>query len=134
MATVSELQRQNAELAQVITTEVRRDPHTAVANKKTVLPPITWQWSATTGTKSAGSWKMGSQTRGNGIVDRRRDSRRVAAVPPCLEVPQIDCAGSIAGIGIPSPPAGFDGIARFRFLNQFTYGNFGDQGSFGLEL
>jgi hypothetical protein len=27
----------------------------------------------------------------------------------------------------------FDGIACFRFLNRFTYGNFGDPGQFGLE-
>jgi hypothetical protein len=30
-------------------------------------------------------------------------------------------------------PRPFDGIACFRFLNRFTYGNFGDPNQFGLE-
>ena len=34
---------------------------------------------------------------------------------------------------VPSCPAGFDGIAGFRFLNRFTYGNWGDPRRFGLE-
>jgi hypothetical protein len=36
-------------------------------------------------------------------------------------------------VGISRSPRGFDGIACFRFLNRFTYGNFGDPGGFGLE-
>ena len=36
-------------------------------------------------------------------------------------------------VGVPSVPAGFDGIACFGFLNRFTYGNFGDSRQFGLE-
>jgi hypothetical protein len=32
-------------------------------------------------------------------------------------------------VGLP----GFDGIAAFRFLNRFTYGNFGKPTQFGLE-
>jgi len=36
-------------------------------------------------------------------------------------------------VGVPSVPAGFDGIACFGFLNRFTYGNFGDPSQFGLE-
>jgi hypothetical protein len=35
---------------------------------------------------------------------------------------------------IPNPPTGFDGIACFRFLNRFTYGNFGAATHFGLEV
>jgi hypothetical protein len=36
--------------------------------------------------------------------------------------------------GVPTVPEDFDGIACFRFLNRFHYGNFGDPNSFGLEL
>jgi hypothetical protein len=36
-------------------------------------------------------------------------------------------------VGIAARPAGFDGNACFRFLNQFTYGNFGDPTQFGPE-
>lgn len=36
--------------------------------------------------------------------------------------------------GVNRVPPGFDGIACFRFLNRFTYGNFGDPNAFGLEL
>lgn len=41
---------------------------------------------------------------------------------------------SVPVVGVPSPPAGFDGIACFRFLNRFTFGNFADQSGFGLEI
>jgi hypothetical protein len=37
-------------------------------------------------------------------------------------------------VGVSAPPSGLDGIACFRFLNRFTYGNFGDPGQFGLEI
>ena len=37
-------------------------------------------------------------------------------------------------VGVTQVPAGLDGIAGFRFLNRFTYGNFGDPGRFGLEV
>ena len=37
-------------------------------------------------------------------------------------------------MGVPSVPAGFDGIACFGFLNGFTYGNFGDPGMFAMTL
>jgi hypothetical protein len=39
----------------------------------------------------------------------------------------------LCAVGVPSVPAGFDGIACFSFLNRFTYGNFGDPSQFGLE-
>jgi hypothetical protein len=35
---------------------------------------------------------------------------------------------------VPAYPVGFGGIACFRFLNRFTYGNFGDPNQFGLEI
>jgi hypothetical protein len=34
---------------------------------------------------------------------------------------------------VPANPQGFEGIAGFRFLNRFTYGNFGNPAEFGLE-
>jgi hypothetical protein len=36
-------------------------------------------------------------------------------------------------VGVPSTPRGFDGIACFRFLRRFHYGNFGDPDVFGLD-
>lgn len=50
-----------------------------------------------------------------------------------VQIPQIGFDRDVRVVGIPSPPSGFDGIAGFRFLNRFTYGNFGDKGQFGLE-
>ena len=39
---------------------------------------------------------------------------------------------SASGREMAAPP-GFEGIASFRFLDRFTFGNFGDPGQFGLE-
>jgi hypothetical protein len=36
-------------------------------------------------------------------------------------------------VGVPAAPVGFEGVACFRFVNRFQYGNFGDFGVFGLE-
>jgi hypothetical protein len=39
-----------------------------------------------------------------------------------------------AGVaGVPANPPGLEGIAGFRFLNRFTYGNFGNPAEFGIE-
>jgi hypothetical protein len=51
-----------------------------------------------------------------------------------VEIPQIGCDEHVEAVGVPTIPSGFDGIAGFRFLNRFHYGNFGDKGQFGLEL
>jgi hypothetical protein len=50
-----------------------------------------------------------------------------------VRLPAIAFQQNLRVIGVPSVPAGFDGIACFRFLNRFTYGNFGDPSQFGLE-
>jgi hypothetical protein len=50
-----------------------------------------------------------------------------------VQLPTLGFAQNIPVVGAPSVPTGFDGIACFRFLNRFTYGNFGDPGQFGLE-
>ncbi|MBI1830881.1 MAG: hypothetical protein HYR84_05445 [Planctomycetes bacterium] len=51
-----------------------------------------------------------------------------------VEIPLLNFADIIPALGVPTPPAAFDGIACFRFLNRFSYGNFGDSGRFGLEI
>jgi hypothetical protein len=50
------------------------------------------------------------------------------------EIPALGFRKAIWAVAVDSPPLGFDGSAGFRFLNQFTYGNFGDKTKFGLEL
>jgi hypothetical protein len=50
-----------------------------------------------------------------------------------VQVPELGFNGDVAVVGVPTTPVGFDSIAGFRFLNCFTYGNFGDPGQFGLE-
>ncbi|MGH7170685.1 MAG: hypothetical protein ACRELG_10440 [Gemmataceae bacterium] len=50
-----------------------------------------------------------------------------------VQVPALGFAQRLRAVGVPSVPRRFDGIAGFRFLNRFTYGNFGDPGQFGLE-
>jgi hypothetical protein len=39
----------------------------------------------------------------------------------------------VNAVGVPTISPGLGGIACFRFLNQFTCGNFGDPKQFGLE-
>jgi len=53
-----------------------------------------------------------------------------------LEIPELNMARRVNAIIVP-PSEIFqdvDGFACFRFLNSFSYGNFGDQNTFGLEL
>jgi len=50
-----------------------------------------------------------------------------------LQVPALGFSGDVRAVGVPSALAGFDGIACFKFLNRFQYGNFGDPTRFGLE-
>ncbi len=50
-----------------------------------------------------------------------------------VQVPELGFDDDVKVAGVPTVPVGFDGIAGFRFLNRFTYGNFGDPGQFGLE-
>jgi hypothetical protein len=48
-------------------------------------------------------------------------------------IPALQFDGFVPVVGVPTLPRGFDGIACFRFLSRFTYGNFGDAMTFGLE-
>jgi hypothetical protein len=50
-----------------------------------------------------------------------------------VRLPALGFDQRLHAVGVPSAPAGFDGIACFAFLNRFTYGNFGDPSQFGLE-
>lgn len=50
-----------------------------------------------------------------------------------VQLPALGFNQIVRVVGVPSVPVGFDGIACFRFLNRFTYGNFGDPNQFGLE-
>jgi hypothetical protein len=50
-----------------------------------------------------------------------------------VQIPALGFARNLRVVGVTSVPAGIEGIACFSFLNQFTYGNFGDPKQFGLE-
>lgn len=51
-----------------------------------------------------------------------------------VRIPVLGFDHAVPAVGVSKIPAGFDGIACFRFLRRFAYGNFGDSQSFGLEL
>ena len=50
-----------------------------------------------------------------------------------VRIPRLGFSNTVKIVGVPIVPKNFDGIASFRFLNRFHYGNFGDRDSFGLE-
>jgi hypothetical protein len=50
-----------------------------------------------------------------------------------VQVPALGFDQAIPVAAVPVNVPGFDGLACFRFLNRFTYGNFGDPSLFGLE-
>jgi hypothetical protein len=50
-----------------------------------------------------------------------------------IAIPALGYAKDLQAAAIAAPPAYFDGTACFSFLNEFTYGNFGDPRQFGLE-
>jgi hypothetical protein len=49
-----------------------------------------------------------------------------------VRISALNYLGNIEVVGVPKVPGGFDGIACFKFLNRFHFGNFGDSDSFGL--
>ena len=51
-----------------------------------------------------------------------------------VQLPALGFDQKIRVVGVPSAPAGFDGLACFSLLNRFSYGNFGDPSQFGLEV
>lgn len=52
-----------------------------------------------------------------------------------VEIPSLSVLRQVHAVIVPVEAifSGVDGFACFRFLNSFTYGNFGDANSFGLE-
>jgi hypothetical protein len=50
-----------------------------------------------------------------------------------VQIPDLGFDRHLYVVGVPRVPSGLDGIACFRFLNRFHYGNVGDAGQFGLE-
>jgi hypothetical protein len=50
-----------------------------------------------------------------------------------IQIPSLQFVDAVTVAGVPRVPHGFDGIACFKFLNRFHYGNFGDANNFGLE-
>jgi len=53
-----------------------------------------------------------------------------------IEMPALNVSRIVAAMIVPSAqlPSGLNGIVTYRFLNSFTFGNFGDKAGFGLEL
>ena len=51
-----------------------------------------------------------------------------------LRVAQLKFDRYVRAVAAPSLPPGLDGIAGFRFLSQFTYGNLGGRDTFGSEV
>src|SRR5258708_8941902 len=43
-----------------------------------------------------------------------------------VQIPELGFDAPVHAAGVPTNPPGFEGIACFRFLNRFTYGNFGN--------
>ena len=50
-----------------------------------------------------------------------------------VQIPVLGFDQHVRAVGVAAAPKDVDGIASFRFLNRFTYGNFGDPQQFGLE-
>lgn len=53
-----------------------------------------------------------------------------------ITIPALNLVSRVNIMAVPAEtlPDGLQGIACFRFLNSFTYGNFGNPAEFGLEL
>jgi hypothetical protein len=50
-----------------------------------------------------------------------------------IELPSLGFNKVVTAVGVEKAPSGFEGIAGFRFLNHFSFGNFGSPNSFGLD-
>jgi hypothetical protein len=49
-----------------------------------------------------------------------------------VRIARLNFARFVSVVGVSHVPDGFDGIACFKFLNRFHYGNFDDRDRFGL--
>ncbi len=50
-----------------------------------------------------------------------------------VQIPALAFDADLCAVGVPGVPDGFRGVAGFRLVNRFDYGNFGNPGQFGLE-
>jgi hypothetical protein len=50
-----------------------------------------------------------------------------------VQISQLGFDGHVRAVGVSQAPPRLDGIACFRFLNRFRYGNLGGPTEFGLE-
>ena len=50
-----------------------------------------------------------------------------------IRIPALAFDADLTAVGVPTVPTGFRGVAGFRLLNRFDYGNFGNPAQFGLE-
>ena len=50
-----------------------------------------------------------------------------------VQIPALAFDADLTAVGVPAVPDGFRGVAGFRLLNRFDYGNFGNPAQFGLE-
>src|SRR5215208_6552708 len=50
-----------------------------------------------------------------------------------VQIPALAFDADLSAVGVPAVLDGFRGVAGFRFLNRFDYGNFGNPAQFGLE-
>lgn len=105
--------------------------------------PLPKTWLADTGAGSQGvpfelildekdCLRCGGLT-GSSINLRGAYTGRFSMYDLLVRLPTLGFAQHLLAVGVPSAPRWFDGITGFRFLNRFTYGNFGDPGQFGLE-
>ncbi len=51
-----------------------------------------------------------------------------------VRISQLNFDEPVPVVGITYVPQGFDGIAGFKFLNRFHYGNLGNPDVFGLDM
>jgi len=51
-----------------------------------------------------------------------------------IRIPPLNFDEPVPAVGVSQLPPGFDGLAGFKFLNRFHYGNFGNPAYFGLDL
>ncbi len=50
-----------------------------------------------------------------------------------VQIPTLGFDQNVRAVGVAQVPTGFGGVAGFRFLTRYTYGNFGDPKQLGLE-
>jgi hypothetical protein len=50
-----------------------------------------------------------------------------------VRIPALAFDDVLSAVGVDAVPDGFRGVAGFRLLNRFDYGNFGNPAHFGLE-